>query len=304
VAVSLHRCPPMRSTRISAKWVCVVAFAACFVVPAVADAQVADTSSAPPPATTPSRVNSVSPSNVRPSNGLGDSPSFNRMRMVGESAITPRPGVDLFRARPGTYAPPSDPTPTGGNAKGHRRRHADGGYGGYGGARGYAGPLVVVPYVYGPYAPWDSAKAAAASPRVSPTGRERAQGFLRLLVRPRSASVFVDGVYEGTVDDFGGSGERTLPAGPHRIRLEAEGHETVVFDARVPANDTLTLRRELDPRVEPPRPAAPLPVAALTLPPVARKTLYVIPRCYLGDSLPKAEQLPAGCRLADLQTLP
>jgi hypothetical protein len=112
--------------------------------------------------------------------------------------------------------------------------------------------------------------------------------------------VFVDGVYEGTADDFGGSGERSLPAGPHRVRLEAEGYEPVVFDVRVPANDTTTLRRSLDLRAAEP----PAPPPAPALPPVAHKPFYVIPRCYLGDTPPQPGQLPTGCRIADLQTLP
>ena len=113
--------------------------------------------------------------------------------------------------------------------------------------------------------------------------------------------MIVDGIYEGTVDDFGGTGERALPSGVHRVRLETEGYEPVEFDVRVPDNDTITLRRDLYPRsAAPPPPFAAAPIAAPAQPP---KAIYVIPRCYLGDSRPRQEQLPAGCNIADLRTL-
>jgi hypothetical protein len=35
--------------------------------------------------------------------------------------------------------------------------------------------------------------------------------------------------------------------------------------------------------------------------PGVRKTLYVIPRCYAGDTPPRPEQLPPGCRLDNLR---
>jgi len=128
---------------------------------------------------------------------------------------------------------------------------------------------------------------------------EEPEGFLRLLVTPRNAGVYVDGVYEGTVDDFGGTSERALRAGLHGVRVSADGFEPVEFDVRVPVNDTITLRRDLDPR----RALPPSPPPAAAAPPAKPKTIYVIPRCYLGDSRPQPNQLPAGCSLADLRTL-
>jgi hypothetical protein len=83
------------------------------------------------------------------------------------------------------------------------------------------------------------------------------------------------------------------------VRIQADGFESVEFDVRVPANDTITLRRDLDPRRELP-PYVPPPAAAA---PVTPKTIYAIPRCYLGDSRPRQDQLPAGCSLANLRTL-
>ncbi len=113
--------------------------------------------------------------------------------------------------------------------------------------------------------------------------------------------MFINGAYAGTVDDFGGTGERALPAGLHGVRVEADGFEPVEFDVRVPVNDTMTFRRDLEPRRLPAPPPLPPPQAAA--PPSAPKPIYVIPRCYLGDSRPQQNQLPPGCSLADLRTL-
>ena len=120
---------------------------------------------------------------------------------------------------------------------------------------------------------------------------EEPEGFLRLMVSPRNARVFVDGVYEGTVDDFGGTGERMVRAGLHTVRVEADGFEPVEFDVRVP-------------------PTTPSRCAATSIPAACRRSRRCprparaarqaedhlrIPRCYLGDSRPEQNPLPAGC---------
>jgi hypothetical protein len=253
------------------------------------------------------------------------------------SLITPRPGVDAFRADPGTYggrrdgsvrgpswggvpvlpaAPswggvtvgPSVPSwggvPAHDGGRGKRDHDRDG--------RGHLGPrdkswrhsrglytngyavLYGLPYGYAPYGIADSLTGQTSSPTV--TTPAIPEGFLRLLVTPREATVIVDGIIVGTVDDFGGRGEQALPAGPHRIRIEAPGYEAVEFDVRVPAGDTISLRRELSPL---PGPTEPAPQA-----PAAPKTFYAIPNCYLGDSIPKAEMLPKGCSLENMRVLP
>lgn len=250
------------------------------------------------------------------------------------SLIAPRPGVDLYRANPGTYgryrggivAPggpswggvpvlPSAPswggTPIHGHGKpyddrnyrgsyyGSRYKH-QGGYYGYGYTGGYVAAYGV-PYGYVTY---DSGQPVVEP--VAPAQAEIPEGFLRLLVTPRHAEVIVDGVLAGTVDDFGGTREQALPAGPHHIRIEAPGYEPVEFDVRVPVGDTISLRRELVPLTPPPRaaqPTAPERGVSGTAPAV-RKTFYAIPNCYLGNAMPTAEVLPAGCNLKDVRVLP
>jgi hypothetical protein len=268
----------------------------------------------------------VPPTTIKPSlprwGGGPPPPSpFDRPIPGIHSASLPRPGRDAFRAGPQTYAPRFSPDAPGhdgrrgrdgrrdgrhDNARGHdgrdgrqdgRRRH------GRSNALVYP-TLGAVYYGASPYYPavYPTYPVAAPVPQVSaPTVRDEPEGFLRLLITPRDAGVFIDGTYAGTVDDFGGTGERALPAGLHSVRIEADAFEAVEFDVRVPANDTMTLRRDLEPRRSSPPPPLPPPQAAA--PPSAPKTIYVIPRCYLGDSRPQQSQLPAGCSLADLRTL-
>jgi hypothetical protein len=116
-------------------------------------------------------------------------------------------------------------------------------------------------------------------------------------VQPRTADVFVDGAFAGTVDDFGGRGARMLTAGPHRVEIVASGFETLTFDVRVPENDTVTFARDLEPLTSARAPAA----APVVIP---HKTLYVVPNCYIGDRPPLLTDMPAGCRVEDVRVIP
>src|SRR5688572_27524177 len=245
--------------------------------------------------------------NTRTGSGVPTLPGLESASLIG-----PRPGGDVFRASPQTYGRPggiivprgpswggvpvgpSVPswggTPIHGSEHGKRdgdrdnrgSRHGSRRQfrGGYGYAGGYAA-VYGLPYGYVPY---DINQPVVAG---QPAAAELPEGFLRLLVTPRDADVIVDGVLAGSVDDFGGTGERALPAGPHRIRIEAPGYEPVEFDVRVPIGDTISLRRELNP-LPAPRPAPPAtPERGVPNAPGAGKTFYAIPRCYLGNTRPK-----------------
>jgi hypothetical protein len=197
-------------------------------------------------------------------------------RNLNERQSPPRPGQDAFRATPKTYAP-----------RGDRRRHD------YGDKNVY----ITVPYpVYFDYAPYyPSQFAPDPAPEPGPARDERPLGFLSLRVQPRTADVYVDGAFAGTVDDFGGRGARLLPAGPHRVEIVADGYETLTFDVRVPEDDTVTFTRNLEPRVD--RPAAE-PIV------VPHKTMYIVPRCFIGDRMPLVTDMPAGCRVEDVRVIP
>jgi hypothetical protein len=180
-------------------------------------------------------------------------------------AVQPPGPADLFRARPGTYAPPPPP----------RRLYRQSSFfpGLYGGAFG----------VYG-------GDVQAAIPT----------GYLQLQVRPFDAQVFVDGFFVGSVDDVRRAGG-ALPAGPHRIELRAPGYQTRTFDVRIAANETTTYRYELEPEAEPLRLPQSRPPAGAAAPP---KTFYVIAGCYAGDKPPEAARLPPGCDMSRVKAIP
>ena len=72
------------------------------------------------------------------------------------------------------------------------------------------------------------------------------EGSVRLKVKPRDASVFVDGYFAGQVDDFDGVFQRLiLDSGPHRIEVSLEGYEPLSFEVRVPPDRTITYEGEL-----------------------------------------------------------
>jgi PEGA domain len=173
--------------------------------------------------------------------------------------------VDLFRAGPRTYAPRYD----------RQRRFL-----GYGQGYGY----ITDPfgYISQPYAPVDD-----SAPRET-----EGTGYLRLDVEPDTARVYVDGLYVGLVSDFRRA-PREFDAGPHRVEIRADGFESQSVDVSIRANDTLSYRGTLTRNEQ-----------RAALPPAAPKTFYVIPRCYAGDTRPRADQLPAGCRVGNLRTIP
>jgi hypothetical protein len=73
-----------------------------------------------------------------------------------------------------------------------------------------------------------------------------ADGALRLKVKPRDATVLVDGYFAGQVDDFDGVFQRLrLEPGPHRIEVSADGYEPLTFEIRVLPDRTTTYKGEL-----------------------------------------------------------
>jgi len=196
-------------------------------------------------------------------------------RDLNDRPNVPRPGQDAFRASPKTYAP----------------RDRDGRRDRKGGSNTYYGYPYGLPLGFAPYVEY----ATEPAPEPAQVVDEPALGFLQLRVQPRAAEVYVDGVLAGTVDDFGGRGARQLTAAPHRVEILSPGYETLTFDVRVPANDTVTFTHELEPAA-----ARPAPVAAV----IPHKTLYVVPQCYIGDRMPLPTDMPAGCRVEDVRVIP
>jgi hypothetical protein len=231
----------------------------------------------PPAAPTPAAPRGGSPGVTirqdppRPASRPARPPGAPLVPLAPPSALD---SVDLFRASPRTYAPRFD------------RRSRRNQFYGYGAGYGY----ITDPFGYVTQ-PYDSSRERADD---FLRGREEeSAGYLRLEVTPETAQVYVDGLYSGTVADFRGGG-RALDAGPHRIDLRADGFDPLSVQVRVRPDDTLSYRGSLRPEQR-----AELRVA--TAPP---KTMYVIPRCYAGDSRPTQDELPKGCRIGDVRIIP
>jgi len=110
-----------------------------------------------------------------------------------------------------------------------------GGYGGYypwgygglgfGGYSGYYDPW------YDPYPPVYSGGG----------NYDYDDGALRLKVKPRDASVYVDGYFAGHVDDFDGVFQKLkIEPGPHRVELRLDGYETLGFEVRIDPDRKIT----------------------------------------------------------------
>jgi hypothetical protein len=76
----------------------------------------------------------------------------------------------------------------------------------------------------------------------------QAYGGLRIDLPVRDAEVYVDGYYVGIVDDFDGTFQQAnLEPGPHRIEVNADGFEPIVFDVNILPNRTTTYRAGMVP---------------------------------------------------------
>jgi hypothetical protein len=74
----------------------------------------------------------------------------------------------------------------------------------------------------------------------------RDDGRLRLKVKPRDASVYVDGYYVGSVDDFDGIFQSLpLEPGPYRIEVRADGYAPLTLEVRILPDRTLTYEATL-----------------------------------------------------------
>jgi hypothetical protein len=201
--------------------------------------------------------------------------------------LPPPSGGDLFLATPKTYAPRFNQ---------RLRRHV------YTVSSPYP---VLSPYPlfpsFGPPHPIAHVHDRSA---VFEMAQSAAPGYLRLDIVPRTAQVYIDGFFVGSGEDV--STAVALAPGTYRVEVRADGFETAAFDVGVRANATVRLSSrlvrlgaEFTIRLTPDSPIAEAsPTVA-----AGGRTLYVIPRCYAGDRMPLASQLPAGCRVADLRVI-
>ena len=91
--------------------------------------------------------------------------------------------------------------------------------------------------------PWYGAYPSAGAFDSLSTGDE---GAIRLKIKPNDARAFVDGQYVGIVDDFDGVFQKLhISGGGHRIEVQADGYETLVFAARIAPSRTTTYQGDL-----------------------------------------------------------
>jgi hypothetical protein len=121
----------------------------------------------------------------------------------------------------------------------------------------YYDPWMYGGWVYGRYGMWPydpyydpygyaaavGAYGSAGSSTYSPW---REKGSVRLRIDPATAQVYVDGVLQGSVDDFDGLGSHLqLDEGDHLLEVKAAGYETYSTQITVPAGKTVTYRASL-----------------------------------------------------------
>lgn len=121
-------------------------------------------------------------------------------------------------------------------------------------AVGFGGPLLYSPwgfYPWGYYPYWQRYPYYyGAGPRV--TG-------IRIQVEPKSAAVYVDGEYAGTVDDFDGFFQRLyVSPGGHEITIYLQGYRSIVERLYVQPGITTHIKAKMQ-RLAPGEPEDPLP---------------------------------------------
>jgi hypothetical protein len=188
----------------------------------------------------------------------------------------PLPAIGL--PHPPTGLPPLTASARPGGVR-QTRRPSMGRYG----SRRLPSAVYIVPAFVGDVSPVAPDVSAATDPAAF-------GGLLRVDVPPGViGQVYLDGYYVGTTEDL--SRAMDVTSGRHSIEIRADGYQPVQDDIAVAAGRSVTYRGLLT--------RAPEPPAAVSAPPVAEsagpKTFYVIPGCYVGDVLPEASTVPAGC---------
>ncbi len=106
----------------------------------------------------------------------------------------------------------------------------------------YAGGFDAIDYYggyYGAYDPWYGWYPTHAAN----DDDNDETGSLRLKVKPNDASVYVDGFYAGTVDDFDGPFQKLkIERGPHHIEIREPGYAPLAVDVMIQEDFTITYR--------------------------------------------------------------
>lgn len=118
-------------------------------------------------------------------------------------------------------------------------------YYGYNYAMGYEPWVLPTGGLYG-YS--DDYRGGGGSYKPSPQDVRGPRGGIKLKVKPVTAEVWVDGYFQGIVDDFDGMFQYlNLPVGQHRVEVKANGYQTLTFDTSIQQRDVISYRGELQP---------------------------------------------------------
>jgi hypothetical protein len=117
-----------------------------------------------------------------------------------------------------------------------------GGHGGHGHGGGVAGYPWWSSGYYGGYYAYDPGFGWYPTyDPVSSGGASDVTGAVRLKVKPVDASVYVDGYYVGTVDDFDGVFQRLrLEPGQHHMEIRLPDYDDLSFDVLIQPDQTTT----------------------------------------------------------------
>ena len=113
------------------------------------------------------------------------------------------------------------------------------GYGAFGLGYFYFNPFG---WNYGDYAGWGGYGGGGG------TYGGQQMGSIRLKVKPSNASVYVDGYYAGTVDDFDNAFQKlSISLGRHRLEFSAPGYQPLIVEIDVRDFDTISYQGQLEP---------------------------------------------------------
>lgn len=150
-----------------------------------------------------------------------------------------------------------------------------------------------IPFGYGFGLPAYTDTATPEGGRQSRSNEDILSGTVFLDATPRTAMVFIDSAYVGTVDDLLFTGV-TLSPGRHWLELEAPEYEKKLIEINVTPERPLRYRAELTPVRR---------AALVVVPPRPPETMYAIPGCYGGNRPPVAAALPPGCDIANVRVI-
>ena len=118
---------------------------------------------------------------------------------------------------------------------------------------GFAGPFLYSPWGYFPFGYYQRYPYYFGGPVA--TG-------VRIQVEPKTAGVYVDGVYAGVVDDFDGYFQRLVVSpGGHEVTIHQKGYHSIVRKLYAQPRTTTNIKAKMEP-LAPGEPDDPLPQAA------------------------------------------